>query len=194
MSLGCGPGTTLWNPDRPYFGAETDPLPLDPECKNCGCAGGCGCGADGSGGMAGQGSSAAGGCGCDGGCGGGRRESTGLPGLDRAIQLAEVLPNAIPKIRGTHGTFPLGSWQLEPATGNLIAQVRTPVASVYDPRPVLTYNMQSTTETEFGYGWTEMHRQRVTQVNINTVDITKGTGAVLRYSQQGGIWTPPDGA
>ena len=188
--LGCGPGSNLWNPDRVAFGADPDPLPLDPECKPCGCAdggspGGCG-----------------GSCGCAGGCAAGMGSATGvkggaaLPGLDRAAEMSDMLKNAIPPIRGTQGSFPMGgSWRLNPVTGNLVAQIHTPESGVYDPRPVLTYNSLSTTDTEFGYGWTEMHRQRITET-IPNADVTKGTGAVLRYTAGAGAGTygPPAGA
>jgi hypothetical protein len=97
---------------------------------------------------------------------------TGLPGIDRAIQVAGILEDAIPKIPGIQGSFPLGSWRLEVASGNLVAQLRTPTGNVYDPKPVLTYNSQSSTATEFGHGWTEKHRQRLNQVDMNNIDIT----------------------
>jgi hypothetical protein len=99
--------------------------------------------------------------------------------------MQERLNRAIPSLPGTEGTLPMGgSWRLNIASGNLIVRVKTPAAGTFDPRPVLTYNSLSSNNVEFGYGWTEMHRQKVTSGPLSA-DITKGTGAVLTYQKVG---------
>ena len=128
--LGCSPGMPLYNPDRGPLGADPNPLPLDPECKECGgCGGSCGC---------------AGSCGGSCGACGGEAKNVALPALDRAREMAERLKHAIPPLPGTELNFPMGgSWRLNIATGNAVVQLKTPAAGLYDPRPVLTYNSLS---------------------------------------------------
>src|SRR5262249_1576967 len=66
----------------------------------------------------------------------------------------------------------------------------------FSPAPSLTYNSVAQRSSEFGFGWTSLFNQKITNIDSQTVTIIKGTGTVLRYTGKdaGGHYVPPGGA
>jgi len=83
---------------------------------------------------------------------------------------ANILDRALAVTRGWLRWFswPLGGAGFAAAladvnfnSGNLVLSLRAPNAGTADPPLQFTYNSQSTEQTEYGYGWTGLYRQRV---------------------------------
>lgn len=111
--------------------------------------------------------------------------------LDRAFALANL---GLQQSQAAVGSFTFagsgcgGSGEVNITNGNLIARWSLPGTGTMDPSPELIYNSQSDSSTEFGYGWTNLLRQRVSLVSagITNVAVIKGSGKVWQYTNKDG--------
>src|SRR5262245_55510282 len=101
--------------------------------------------------------------------------------VGRAAEAANIVRNGPPPAAVVaERCFSTGSsLRLDLATGNLMTQVRTPAGADFDPVPVLTYNAQSTTATELGYGWDANYRRNI---DTSYVSVYPGDGSRNDYS------------
>ena len=87
-------------------------------------------------------------------------------GLDRAVGIARRLVRGynfpLPPVTATCALF-AGSAQLNLSNGNLVISFRLPSATPADPPLIFYYNSFSRDPSEYGYGWTGLYRQYVTQ-------------------------------
>ena len=65
--------------------------------------------------------------------------------------------------------------------GNLLLGLKTAAGGRTQPPQIFTYNSSSTSPSDFGIGWTNMHDQWVNEVTDDVADVHKGDGAVRRY-------------
>ena len=65
--------------------------------------------------------------------------------------------------------------------GNLLLGLKTAAGGRTQPPQIFTYNSSSTSPSDFGIGWTNMHDQWVDEVTDDVADVHKGDGAVRRY-------------
>jgi hypothetical protein len=187
----------------PYLGAPI--VPLTPEATSCGCQDKGDCGCDCSGGS---------GCGC-GGAGPPRKMSlpaqkfrcinpappasggAAVPGngISQASQLVKSTQSLV------HIDIPdgvVGPGYLNIANGNLVVLLDHPAGGPFDPTPVLVYNSRNATgaNSEYGFGWTELHKNKVSVISPAKADVTDGLGTVLHYTCKptgttAGTYRPP---
>jgi YD repeat-containing protein len=99
-----------------------------------------------------------------------------------ASMLARWRSQVQPSVPGTLG----GPAELNPANGHLLVRLHPPIAGPFDPTPILVYNSQGTVDSEFGWGWTLVPKQRLTSLTSHTVNVVEGTGTSLRYRNKDG--------
>ena len=83
--------------------------------------------------------------------------------------------------------------------GNLLVGLKTAAASRTDAPQIFTYNSSSSSPSDFGIGWTNMHDQWVDEITTSVADVHQGEGAVRRYqgydAESSQYYTdPPTGA
>lgn len=156
--------------EPPYYGITNDCVPkrqcqfgayelkcdpdtgVNPKCKGDGggCGGSCGCGGT---------------CGCSGCSGGAPPANSG--------QGQSLLES------GMVGKLACAGSTVNFANGNLVLSLDQPRGAPFGPLPNLTYNSIWPTASEFGYGWSGLFNQRVSQITGTggyIANITKGDG------------------
>jgi hypothetical protein len=75
--------------------------------------------------------------------------------------------------------------EINPANGNLIAQLAPPASGPFDPVPKLTYNSRASNQAiQFGHGWADLFNPTVTQIDGTTAEVVNGVGAAYRYTDK----------
>jgi YD repeat-containing protein len=97
----------------------------------------------------------------------------------------------------------VGPGYLNIAAGNLVVLLDHPTGGPFDPTPVLVYNSKSASgaASEYGFGWSELHKNRVKRITEPKADVTDGLGTIVHFScknpgnptQIAGTYRPPGG-
>ena len=103
--------------------------------------------------------------------------------IDRAAAIGQVpAATSLIPVEGPQGCDTMGA-RVNAASGNLMFELRTTPGGVYEPPVRLSYHGIDDAASDFGNGWTSLYSQSVNEVDANTVDVTKGTGTVVRYQK-----------
>jgi YD repeat-containing protein len=113
-----------------------------------------------------------------------KRSSTGVPGLDDAINRARRLRQSVrPRIPGTWTKSP----GINPANGNVFYKLPVVHSGAYAPPSFLTYNSRAAGNAiQYGSGTAGLYNQTITKIDDDTADVIKGDGSSWRYTDRDG--------
>jgi YD repeat-containing protein len=80
--------------------------------------------------------------------------------------------------------------------GNLMLKIGQVSGGAFSPVPQAAYNAAAANSSNLGYGWSGLFIQQIATVDASTVNVTKGSGTVLRYTNKdvNGKYLAPGGA
>ena len=112
--------------------------------------------------------------------------------IQQGIGMSSQVSGALPLLHAGSGCGVIaGGCTINPASGNLIAEIQMPAAGNFAPESRFTYNSLSIEASEYGFGWNGSYRRRLDPA---TAELTTDNGTVLDYTGSGvGSYTPPAG-